>query len=233
MKPKICIDAGHGGHDSGAVGPKGLRESDIALGVALRLANLLQNDCEVVMTRRTDVFLTLTRRAEIANQSGADAFLSIHCNSGPPGQGAGFEVWTSPGQTAADRMATELYNAYADKFPMKPRRFDMSDGDVDKESAFTVLMKTRMPAVLFELEFIHTAAGEAWLADPANHARCAEALAEGLRDYLGIGGFPVPEPEPERPPLEVEMLAALDRAGEKTRAAFETARTEIEALFRE
>jgi N-acetylmuramoyl-L-alanine amidase len=63
---------------------------------------------------------------------------------------------------------------------------DMSDGDPDKEAGFAVLRKTHMMAVLFELEFIHTAAGEAWLRNPANQSASARALAAGVRKHFGI-----------------------------------------------
>jgi N-acetylmuramoyl-L-alanine amidase len=185
-KPTICVDAGHGGHDPGAVGPSGLQESFCALDVALRLEKILLPHFNVIMTRRDDRFHLLQRRCEIANNAEADLFISIHCNSGPPGQGSGFEVWTSPGQTESDKAATHQYDAYADKFPAKPRRMDMTDGDVDKESKFWVLVGTKMPATLFELEFIHTPTGEDWLNQEKNRQAAAEALADGILDYFGI-----------------------------------------------
>ncbi len=79
----VVIDAGHGGHDSGAVGQRG-KEKDINLKVALKLGNLIQNNCKdtkVVYTRSKDVFIPLYRRAEIANNAKADLFISIHTNS--------------------------------------------------------------------------------------------------------------------------------------------------------
>lgn len=242
MKKRICIDAGHGGHDPGALGPNGLKESDVALDVALRLGTLLHRYCEVLLIRSADVFLTLSKRAEIANSRDADLFLSVHCNSGPPGQGSGFEVWTSPGQTESDRFATFLYDGFCDKFPAKPRRQDTSDGDPDKESKFTVLTATKMPAALFELEFIHTYSGEEWLKSPANRQACAEGLADGVLNYLGLVECedPKPAPPPQEPSpwlgdhklLEIEALAIFDRMSLRMDSAREQARTEIEALFR-
>ena len=185
-KRVIVIDPGHGGRDSGAVGPRGLREAAVNLAVALLLEDLLKPVFSVVLTRKTDVFVELAARARKSNDAGADAFLSIHCNSGPPGRGDGFEVFTCPGLTASDRMATDLFIAYAEAFPTKRKRMDLSDGDPDKEERFTVLTRTRCRAVLFELEFIHTQAGERWLEDPANQAACARALAKGLRNHFNI-----------------------------------------------
>lgn len=79
----VVIDAGHGGHDPGAIGKRG-KEKNINLSVALKLGKLIQNnhsDTKVVYTRNSDVFVPLHRRAEIANEAKADLFISIHTNS--------------------------------------------------------------------------------------------------------------------------------------------------------
>jgi N-acetylmuramoyl-L-alanine amidase len=91
---RIVIDAGHGGHDPGTMA-NGLRESELVLDVAKRLAALLrkQTDIEVVMTRETDVFIELEERTAIANREGADLFLSIHANSARNLQARGVETY--------------------------------------------------------------------------------------------------------------------------------------------
>ena len=79
----VVIDAGHGGHDSGAVG-KTSKEKNINLNVALKLGKLIEsqcNDVKVIYTRKTDVFVNLNRRAEIANEAKADLFISVHTNA--------------------------------------------------------------------------------------------------------------------------------------------------------
>lgn len=79
----VVIDAGHGGHDPGAIGKRG-KEKNINLNVALKLGKLIQHnhpDTRVVYTRSSDVFVPLHRRAEIANEAKADLFISIHTNS--------------------------------------------------------------------------------------------------------------------------------------------------------
>lgn len=79
----VVIDAGHGGNDPGAIGKRG-REKNINLNVALKLGNLIQQNCQdtrVVYTRKKDIFVPLHRRAEIANEAKADLFISIHTNS--------------------------------------------------------------------------------------------------------------------------------------------------------
>jgi N-acetylmuramoyl-L-alanine amidase len=80
---KIVIDAGHGGHDPGAVGRKA-KEKNVNLAIALKLGNMIQRnmkDVKVIYTRDRDNFVELHRRAEIANQNKADLFISIHCNA--------------------------------------------------------------------------------------------------------------------------------------------------------
>ncbi|MDB5281840.1 MAG: cell wall hydrolase/autolysin [Bacteroidota bacterium] len=80
----IVIDAGHGGKDPGAIGPGKTNEKDVALSVALKLGDLVQKnfpDVKIIYTRKTDVFIELHERADIANQAKADLFMAIHCNS--------------------------------------------------------------------------------------------------------------------------------------------------------
>jgi N-acetylmuramoyl-L-alanine amidase len=92
---RIVIDAGHGGHDPGAIGPGGLQEKDLVLDVALRLEKLLRAElgADVVMTRATDVFIPLEERTAIANARGADLFLSIHANSSRSRKARGIETY--------------------------------------------------------------------------------------------------------------------------------------------
>src|SRR6202044_489161 len=81
---RIVIDAGHGGHDTGTIGPHGLMEKDVCLDVALRLGRLIQQKlpgAQVIYTRSDDTFVPLEERTAIANQAKADLFISIHANS--------------------------------------------------------------------------------------------------------------------------------------------------------
>ena len=82
---KICLDAGHGGHDPGAVGPTGLTESSVNLNISNYLAAILEGwGLAVKETRTTDVFVELSHRCSIANGWNADYFVSIHLNSNGP-----------------------------------------------------------------------------------------------------------------------------------------------------
>jgi N-acetylmuramoyl-L-alanine amidase len=92
---RICLDAGHGGHDPGAIGRGGTQEKDITLAIVLKLEKLLRHElgADVVMTRDTDVFIPLEERTAIANSSGADLFLSVHINSARSSAGRGLETY--------------------------------------------------------------------------------------------------------------------------------------------
>lgn len=92
---RIVIDAGHGGHDPGTIGPRGLQEKELVLDVAQRLARLVRSElkAEVLMTRDGDVFIPLEERTAIANSKGADLFLSIHANASPNRRARGIETY--------------------------------------------------------------------------------------------------------------------------------------------
>ena len=106
---KIVIDPGHGGHDSGAKSPFGLKEKDVVLAVALKLAGRLRDEMgiEVVMTRSDDTFITLGNRARIANTSDAQVFISIHANGAFNNTATGTETYFLSFE-ASDRKAAAL-----------------------------------------------------------------------------------------------------------------------------
>lgn len=92
---KIVIDPGHGGHDTGTIGPNGLEEKDLVLEVGRRLGKLLETrmGAEVVYTRKDDTFIPLETRTAIANQQRADLFISIHANSSRDSAARGVETY--------------------------------------------------------------------------------------------------------------------------------------------
>jgi len=92
---RIVIDPGHGGHDPGTIGRRGLQEKDLVLDVALRLERLVRQELgtEVVLTRSTDVFVPLEERTAIANSKGADLFVSIHANASRNASARGIETY--------------------------------------------------------------------------------------------------------------------------------------------
>jgi N-acetylmuramoyl-L-alanine amidase len=92
---KIVIDPGHGGHDTGTIGPNGLEEKDLVLDVGRRLGKMLETrlGAEVVYTRKDDTFIPLETRTAIANQQRADLFISIHANSSQDPDARGVETY--------------------------------------------------------------------------------------------------------------------------------------------
>jgi N-acetylmuramoyl-L-alanine amidase len=92
---RIVLDPGHGGHDTGTIGPGGLKEKDLVLDIALRLGQLITErmGAEVIYTRTDDTFVPLETRTEIANEAKADLFLSIHANSSRLRTAAGPETF--------------------------------------------------------------------------------------------------------------------------------------------
>lgn len=115
---RIVIDAGHGGHDTGTIGPSGLLEKDLVLDVSLRLGRLLQSKmgAEVIYTRDDDTFIPLETRTAIANQHQADLFISVHANSSQDPSARGVETYYlnfNPSPDALEVAARE--NAVSEK----------------------------------------------------------------------------------------------------------------------
>lgn len=104
---RVIIDAGHGGHDTGAIGPKGTKEKDVALAIALKLGAQLQAaGLEVVFTRDDDTFVKLEDRTRFANKQKGDLFISIHCNAAPTKTLRGVETYTL--NTSSNRYSIRL-----------------------------------------------------------------------------------------------------------------------------
>lgn len=178
---RYAIDPGHGGEDPGAVGPTGLKESDVALSISRYLRRgLIDQGHDIIMTRIGDQFVSLNRRCEIANEGSVDRFVSVHCNAFSNPSAHGSEVWTSVGTTDADYIAEQIFNSIKGSFPELTMRADMTDGDSDKEAGFAVLVGTNMPAVLVETAFISNGMEERWLRDIGWQMRMAGAIVSGL-----------------------------------------------------
>ena len=132
----VVIDAGHGGHDSGAVG-KTAKEKNINLKVALKLGKLIEekcNDVKVIYTRKTDVFVSLNRRAEIANEAKADLFISVHTNALANNHTArGASTWTlGLARSSANLEVAKRENAvilYEDDYKTRYAGFDPNSSE--------------------------------------------------------------------------------------------------------
>jgi N-acetylmuramoyl-L-alanine amidase len=104
---RIVIDPGHGGHDTGTLGPHGLMEKDLCLDVALRLGRLIEEKlpgAEVVYTRKDDTFIPLEDRTGLANQIKADLFISVHANSSHDHAARGVETYYLNFATSTESM---------------------------------------------------------------------------------------------------------------------------------
>jgi N-acetylmuramoyl-L-alanine amidase len=111
----IAIDAGHGGNDYGAIGQRGTREKDVTLKIAKKLAGMIRKNKQfkVVMTRDRDETVSLEKRARIANDAGADLYISIHCNASPKKNIRGWNVFfLAPALNDSARAVEQLENSY-------------------------------------------------------------------------------------------------------------------------
>jgi N-acetylmuramoyl-L-alanine amidase len=170
---KICIDAGHGGHDPGAIGtnPIRLEEKEFNLKLALLLERELeQNGHWVVMTRRIDRNISLSARSDFANRLQADLFISIHANAAVDSAVEGMEVFHFPGSTGGAQYANQILSGMTDQFPNNRNRGV-------KEANFSVLRRTKMPAVLIECEFLTNPDQLVFLNNNNNQQRMSEAIA--------------------------------------------------------
>lgn len=107
---RVAIDPGHGGTDDGAVGPTGLREKDVVLDIAHRLAPILSHELKVetLLTRDSDAFVPLDLRAARANAFNADLFISIHCNASENGTARGIQSYVLDPSREAESSAARL-----------------------------------------------------------------------------------------------------------------------------
>lgn len=166
MNPIVILDNGHGKETAGKRSPvwadgSQLFEYEFNRDIVRRIAEKLEAEnipYRILVPEENDIGLSeRARRANaIAKENGGKAYvLSIHANAGG---GTGWEVWTSPGQTAADKIATVFFEEAGREFTPDGwrTRSDYSDGDPDKEANFYILTKTTCPAILTENFFMDT-----------------------------------------------------------------------------
>ncbi|GMO50975.1 MAG: hypothetical protein Ta2C_00160 [Candidatus Endomicrobiellum trichonymphae] len=125
-KKIIVLDAGHGGEDPGAVGPNGTKEKDVNLEIVYELKTIFDNDdnYEIILTRKDDTFIPLSKRTNIANECKADLFISVHCNASFDRNVNGFEIYfLSEKATDSEAALTAIRENSAlglEKQPIKP-----------------------------------------------------------------------------------------------------------------
>lgn len=144
---KWVLDAGHGGCDAGAVGKNNRREADINLEAAYEAMRLLEKNGEtVLLTRASDVYLSYKDRAKIANDWGADYFISFHMNSFVDPLVTGTEVFIYEKASKAEELASLIKAEIVANLRSKDRGI--------KEASYIELRETNMPAVIIEAEFL-------------------------------------------------------------------------------
>ena len=207
---QVVLDAGHGGWDLGTVGRKGLLEKDLVLDIVQRLGALVEAKlgAQVIYTRQDDSYVSLEKRAEIANLAGADLFISIHANYSDLSTARGVETYYSntyssvKARTADDDAAIKQINWTGVDIRAKVTDSHKLAADVQqalcgvlvaanpdlrnrgvKEAQYVVLTGTLMPAVLAEVSFVSSPEDESHLQSAEYRQRIAEALFRGVEKF--------------------------------------------------
>jgi N-acetylmuramoyl-L-alanine amidase len=194
---RIAIDAGHGGEDSGAISKSiKLKEKILTMDVCLRLEKLLkQRGYEVILTRASDCKIPLNERSYIANNAGADLFISVHFNSEQHDNATGIETFVLT-PTAHPSTYQKAGEVLSEKF--SGNKFDdlntvlgyclqssfikttMAADRGVKHSRFTVLRQLHCPGALVECGFLSNATDSKKIASASHRNRLAESIVEGI-----------------------------------------------------
>lgn len=189
----VVIDAGHGAHDSGAIGPYG-REKDYALDMALRLEKALQmRGFKTLLTRRTDTFLTLGQRVAIANGQRDAIFISLHFNSSGSRDANGIETYALAPQGTSSTNGGSPWNSLLSGNLRDAENIALATAvhahvihdlrSVDrgiKRARFNVLRGINKPAILFEGGFVTNRDEGKLINDPAHRQRIADSIANAV-----------------------------------------------------
>ncbi len=173
--PAVIIDPGHGGADSGAIGPTGLREADVTLGIGRLVQQALERQgVRAVLTRSDDTAVGLEDRPDIARREGGIVFISIHANASQSAGRKGTETYysTRESQALAAAVQSEVVRALGEP-----------DRGVRTED-FYVIVNASMPAVLIETAFISNPGEERLLRDPVVQQRIADAITHAVVRFL-------------------------------------------------
>ena len=169
----IIVDAGHGGHDTGAPGAF-TKEKDDTLDIAKRLAKMLSyRGANALLTRSNDTYVTLQGRVDFANSRNADLFISIHMNSNDNRGSNGTETFFFTPQSQF--LAREIHRELLGGTGRKSRGVS--------QARFFVIRKTVMPSVLLECAFISNPTEEKISSDPAWRERVAQSVTRGVINY--------------------------------------------------
>lgn len=214
-KFRIVLDAGHGGWDLGTVGRSGLLEKDLVLDIVSRLGKLVESRLggEVIYTRSDDTYISLEKRAEIANLAHADFFLSVHANYSDLPSARGVETYytntyssvhartadssNNPALTSVDWTNVDIREKVQESKKLAEtiqrslygtlagQNPGLRDRGV-KEASYVVLTGTTMPAILSEVSFISSPADERNLENAEYRQKIAQALYKGIARYAEL-----------------------------------------------
>jgi N-acetylmuramoyl-L-alanine amidase len=172
----IVIDPGHGGKDPGAVSKLGYYEKEVNLAVAKRLDSMLrQRGFETMLTRHSDVYVSLGERADLANRHGADLFVSIHADSVDSSSPHGYSVYIA-------RVASSRSRQLAQALIQDLASTGIYNRGLHKAN-YQVLVKTRCPAVLIEMGFVSNPWDAQRLREPGTQHSLAQAIARALERF--------------------------------------------------
>ncbi|MGG6312004.1 N-acetylmuramoyl-L-alanine amidase [Paenibacillus macerans] len=175
----VVIDAGHGGSQPGAISITKRQEKDFTLAVALKVEALLKQETNIdfVLTRTTDVTMSLQDRVKVANDIHADLFVSIHGNSiDPPSNPSGSETYYSRDESIP--LANVMHRHLVEATGFKDRSV--------RKSSLHVTRETKMPAVLLEVGYLSNKNDESAMYTEELQQRVAEGIVAGIKEYLGL-----------------------------------------------
>ncbi|CEK39369.1 N-acetylmuramoyl-L-alanine amidase [Paraclostridium sordellii] len=174
---KVFIDPGHGGDDSGAPGLGSKNEDDLNLEVAMKVKKKLEaKNIDVKMSRESDEFIKLGERANMANQYGADVFVSIHQNSADAESAHGIETYYHPNKGMYEPLAKDIQDNAINQTGARNRGV--------KSSNLAVLRESNMPSSLFESGFVSNLQEYQKLINPAYQDKLATGIVDGIERYL-------------------------------------------------
>jgi len=177
-KKKVLVDPGHGGHDSGAISITGVKEKDINLATALMVKELLKGhpDIEVILTRETDMFISLSERANMANKMKVDAFISIHVNSYKSDSSGSETEYTRDGDSV--KLANILQKNLVQATGFRNRGINKLNLAVTRE--------TKMAAALTEPGYLSNPSEEPILISTSFISKYADAVARSACEFFGV-----------------------------------------------
>ena len=186
-KPVICLDPGHGGHDTGTESVLGFYEKDINLKIALQVGELLEKEnFEIIFVRTTDEAKgsnqeeDLKARCEISNEANADVFVSIHCNFDKVSpKTKGLEVWCRYQGQKGEELATCLDEQLAKVAYTRDRGLKY-----EFDGSLYILKNTKAVSALVELGFLSNTEDSSFLNSVDGQKKCSEAIAQAIKDYI-------------------------------------------------